>query len=188
MGNLIGGKMVKTAKKYNRDERREEFVEATMNALNGNISDKPWWGEVNFCGPLLALALFTFDGAKVFRRTVGPMMEKYIEAGIFLYREEERIQRVMGEALDASGLKENYKKKAMKHLGASFDEQHFKAPYKTVGGETEAIGYLKAFIKGWMDDFCQRAWDILENGIGKDDNGSSRDEKVLFATVVFQAL
>jgi len=196
----IGQKFVKAAKKFNNDERRdthgtpctaqalvEEFVDAAMNSVAGTMYDRAWWPEANFTGPLLALALFTFDGAKIFRRTVGPMIEKYVELGIFRYREEERVGRVMSDALDAAGVRDSHKKKALKHLSTAYDEQHAKAPYGTVAAETPEMGHLKAFLKGWMHDFIGRAWDVLEHGIGQGD-GSSRDEKVLFVTVLFQAL
>jgi len=198
--NKVAKKLMNAAKKFNKDERRdchgtpykaqefvEEFCDNCLGALSGVMYDKPWAGDVNYTGPLLALALFTFDGAKIFRRTVGPMIEKFVEEGIFKFREEERIQRVMEEAIESAAVKEAYKKKAVKHLGIAYDESHFKSPYSTVTGETPEIGHLKAFVKGWMSDFAERAWDILENGVGQG-TGSSRDEMILFMTVLFQAL
>merc|ERR550525_1550986 len=46
---------------------------------------------------------------------------------------------------------------------------------------------LQDFVKGWMTEFVTRSWDVLQHGVGSG-NGSSRDEKVLFVTVLFQLL
>merc|ERR1719433_786842 len=45
---------------------------------------------------------------------------------------------------------------------------------------------LHEFVKGWMTSFVRRAWDILQNGIV--DGEASRDQMVLFTTVLFQHL
>lgn len=197
----IAQKIVKAAKKYNNDERRsqvgtpakaqaliEEFVDTAMGAIAASLYDKPWFPKVNFTAPLLAIALHTFDGAKVFSRTLGPMIEKYVEEGIFKYNEEERIAKCISDAVDAAEVRDAYKKKAINHLGKAFDEAHFKSPYGTTPATSPEMGMIKDFVRGWMADFVGRAWDVMDNGIGQGVMGTSRDEKVLFVTVLFQSL
>jgi len=74
--------------------------------------------------------------------------------------------------------------KANKHLMATFDDAHLKAPYGQTVGEHPAMAMVKDFVKGWMDDFVGKAWDVIENGT----SASDKNEQVLFVTVLFQHL
>merc|ERR1712014_532964 len=47
---------------------------------------------------------------------------------------------------------------------------------------------LQDFVKGWMVEFVGRAWDVLENGITSSGATATREEQILFVTVLFQNL
>merc|ERR1712084_103468 len=98
--------------------------------------------------------------------------------------EEERKQTAMVEAVEVSGVAEDYKKKACQLLSKSFDDAHMKAPYGSTQADTPELAMLQDFVKGWMAEFVNRAWDTLENGC----NAGSKDEQILFLTVLFQNL
>lgn len=199
MKNKIGQKIAKASKKFATDERVsqrgtathakaliEDFVDAAMGAVSAGCYDRPWFLKVNFAGPLLAAVLHTFQGAKIFTRTLAPMLERHVEEGLFKWAEEERLQRVMWEALAASGVKESYQKKANQHLQKAYDEAHIKAPYGSTTAELPQLALLQDFVKGWMSDFVGRAWDVLAHGVGS--GSATRDEQILFLTVLFQNL
>merc|ERR1719189_82048 len=195
----VGSKITKASKKFASDERTtqrgtstqakvliEEFTDACMCAVSSAFYDRPWFRKANLSGPLLAAALYTFSGAKVFTRTLAPMLELFVQEGLFKWAEEERIDQGIRTALELAGVQESFRKKAAKHLQTSFDEAHMKAPYGTTAAETTEMCMLQDFVKGWMKDFVGRAYDIMAHGIG---NGkASRDEHVLFITVLFQHL
>jgi hypothetical protein len=199
MCNRVGTKIFKAAKKFASDERAtnrgtatqakaliEEFVDSAMGAVSAGCYDKPWFSKANFTAPLLAITLHTLQGAKIFSRTLAPMVEKFVEESVFKYFEEERIQKAMWDACELSGVKETHIKKASQHLQKAYDDAHFKAPYGTTQGETPAISLLQDFVKGWMSDFVGRAWDIIENGTNT--GGPGKEAGVLFCTVLFQNL
>merc|ERR1712217_10680 len=104
---------------------------------------KPWLFKVNFGGPLLAAALHTFQGAKIFTRVLAPMLEKYIEDAIFRWSEEERVQKAMRDAVEGCGVKESFQKKTLGHLQKAYDEVYFNAPYGTSEGETPEMSMLQ---------------------------------------------
>merc|ERR1711879_105660 len=79
---------------------------------------------------------------------------------------------------------EEYKKKANQHLKNSFDDAHFNAPWGSTQADTAELAVLQDFVKGWMTEFVNRAWEVVENGC----NSNSKDEQVLFLTVLFQNL
>lgn len=199
METRVGQKIVKASKKYATDERAaqratasqakaliEDFVEACMGAVSASCYDKPWFAQVNLAGPLLAAALHIFHGAKVFTRTIAPMLEVHVEDGLFKWREEERVQRAMWEAVEASGVHHSHQKKACTYLQKAYDEAHMKSPYGSTIAETSELAWLQDFVRGWMSDFVTRAWDVLQHGIGA--GSPTRDEQVLFVTVLFQNL
>merc|ERR1712032_1248555 len=63
------------------------------------------------------------------------------------------------------------------------------APYGTNVAETPELGMLQDFVKGWMFEFVHRAHDILNYGCSGDGSSkTSKDEQVLFVTVLFQNL
>jgi len=195
----VAQKIVKAAQKMGADERLsargsstqakaliEEFVESAMGAVSAGLYDRDWLFKANFAGPMLAATLYTFRSAKIFTRTLRPMIEQYVEAGLFLWNEEERIQKAMWDAIVATGVKESHRKKANSHLAKAYDEAHLRAPFGSSLADTPELGQLQDFVRGWMSEFVRRGWDILENGIGS--GAVTRDEQVLFVTVLFQTL
>lgn len=203
MRDQVAQKIAKTSKRYGEDERAkqrgtatyakllvEEFVDSAMNALSAAMSDKPWFHKVNFSGPLLCALLHSFQTAKCFTRTLTPMLEKYVEEGIFLWAEEARLLKAMSDAVEDSGVKETYAKKANTHLQKSYGEAFSKAPYGSTSAATPEFSMLQDFVKGWMFEFIGRAWDVLEHGLehGGGTGTPSKDEQKLFVTVLFQKL
>mmetsp|Transcript_17254 Transcript_17254/g.49279 ORF Transcript_17254/g.49279 Transcript_17254/m.49279 type:complete len:361 (-) Transcript_17254:84-1166(-) len=195
----VAQKIVKAAQKLATDERLsqrgtatqakgfiEEFVDSAMHALSAGLYDRPWFDKVNFAGPFLAVTLFSFAGTKIFARTLAPMVERVVESSLFNWREEERIQKAMWDAIATCGVKESHRKKASTHLARSYDEAHLRAPYGSSTADTPEMGLLQDFIRGWMADFVGRSWDLLENGISG--GNITVQEQVAFVTVLFQSL
>lgn len=170
----------KATKKYEADERIhkrgtsvdaqamvEEFVGTAMGSVAAGCYEKPWFTEADFSVSLLVCVLYAFKGAssKMFCRTLGPLLKRFVDDGIFRYREEERMQKVIWDALVMSGMTENFHKKAAKNLQAAFDEAHMTAPYGTSEAETPHLGAVQDFVKCWMTEFVNRSWEILASGI-----------------------
>lgn len=162
----------------------EDFVEAVMGGITTGLWERPWIESTDFSAAILAAAVHTFKTTKVVSRTLAPAIEKYVEEGYFKYQEEQRIQRAMAEALNASGVQETHKKKALMHLNKAFDDAYSKSPFDTMVADTAEKAMLQAFVKGWMLCFVGRAWDVLQHGVG----ANNADERLLFTTVLFQNL
>lgn len=186
----------KAAKKYENEERAanrgssvqaqaliEEFVSTCLGAVAAACYDKAWFTEADFSGALMVTAMFTFRGGKLFCKTLGPVLKRYVDDGVFRYREEERIQKAMWDAVSISGLDDSYHKKATKHLQAAYDEAHMSAPYGSTTAETPEMGLVCDFVKAWMKDFVNKAWDVLEHGVV-----GGKDEQFAFLTTLFQYL
>jgi hypothetical protein len=186
----------KAVKKYEGEERAaqrgssvqaqtliEEFVFDCLGAVAAACYDKAWFAEADFSGALMVSAMYTFRGGKLFCRTLGPVLKRYVDDGVFRYREEERIQKAMWDAISISGLGDSYQKKATKHLQAAFDEAHMSAPYGSTTAETPEMGLVCDFVKCWMKEFVTKAWDVLENGVM-----GGKDEQFAFLTTLFQYL
>jgi hypothetical protein len=186
----------KAAKQFENDDRAqqrgsavqaqsliEEFVSSAMGAVAAACYDKSWFTEADFSGALMVTAMYTFRGGKLFCRTLGPVLKRYVDDGVFRYREEERIQKCMWDAVANSGLADSYTKKATKHLQAAYCEAHMAAPYGSTTAETPEMGLVCDFVKCWMNEFVQKAWDVLEHGV----NGG-KDEQFAFLTTLFQYL
>jgi len=199
----VGMKIIRTAKKFNADERQnvrssstqakvliESFVEVCMQALALSFYTRPWFGKANMTGPLLASAMFTLANAKCFNRTLAPMLELFIQEGLFKWAEEERIDAGMDAAIVAAGVHHNFQKKAKRHLQTGFDDSHMMAPYGSTTAETTEMCMLQDFVKGWMADFISRAYDVMAHGVGQGDVGkpTSREEQVAFVTILFHHL
>lgn len=186
----------KSAKKYEGEDRAanrgsavqaqaliEEFVSTALGAVAAACYDKAWFTEADFSGALMVTAMFTFRGGKLFCKTLGPVLKRYVDDGVFRYREEERIQKAMWDAVSISGLDDSYHKKATKHLQAAYDEAHMAAPYGSTTAETPEMGLVCDFVKCWMKDFVTKAWDVLEHGVV-----GGKDEQFAFLTTLFQYL
>lgn len=197
----VGTKIMKSTKKFANDERKsttgtalyariivEEFVHWTAGAVSQAFYDKPWLEKVNLAAPLLAAALHTFNGSKIFTRTLAPMLPKYVEEALFGYAEEERVTKAMFDAVIASGVKDNMHKKCSNLLAKSYDSAHVKAPYGSTAADSADMGMLQDFVKGWMFEFCMIAREILMYGVGSIEDKPSRGDQILFVTVLFQNL
>merc|ERR1719335_864582 len=150
----------KAAKKYEGEERAaqrgspvqaqsliEEFVGTALGAVAAACYDKAWFTEADFSGALMVTAMYTFRGGKLFCKTLGPVLKRYVDDGVFRYREEERIQKAMWDAVSISGLAESYQKKAGKHLQSAYDEAHMSAPYGSTPAGTPEMGLVQDFVK-----------------------------------------
>jgi len=161
----------------------EEFVDMIMGGMAAGCYDKAWINEANFSLVFFEATKQTMKGSKLFTRTLGPMLHKHVEDAIFKYKEEERLQKVMWDAVSMSGLTDAYQKKASKHLQTAFDDAHLSAQYGSTQGVTLEFGMLQDFVKGWMAEFVSRSWDVLQNGVG-----SGQEAWVPWVTALFQNL
>lgn len=163
----------------------EEFIEHIMGSISGAYYDKPWASKVSFSQPLLLVVLHTFQSAKIFNRVLKPQIIKYIEDGFNRWQEDARIEQNMQEAISVSGIQEAYVKKANKQIMESYNEAHFNAPYGTTTNDSPELAVLQDFVKGWMKEFCDRAWDVLEHGCPGE---ASREASISLLAVLFQNL
>jgi len=186
----------KAAKKYEGEERAasrgssiqaqaliEEFVSTALGAVGAACYEKVWFSQADFSGALMVTAMYTFRGGKLFCRTLGPVLKRYVDDGVFRYREEERIQKAMWDAVSISGLNEGHQKKAAKYLQVAYDDSHMSAPYGSTTASSPEMGLVQDFVKSWMTEFVNKAWDVLENGVV-----GGKDEQFAFLTTLFQYL
>jgi len=162
----------------------EEFTEKLMSGLAATCSDKPWFLEIYLSEAVALAAINTFKGGALFKRTVAPIIVTHVDEAIFRYREEERHSVVMWDAVSSVGIKADYLKKANKHLGTSFEAAHISAKYGTSPAATPELGMVQDFVSAWLQEFSQRGWDILNNGI----NNPTQDQQVGVLTTLFQYL
>lgn len=165
----------KAAKKFENDDRLqargtavearaliEDLVSTAMGAVAAACYDKVWFMEADFSGALMVVTMHTIGGAKVLCRTLGPLLKRYIDDSVFKYKEEERVQKVMWDAIVGTGLNDNYHKRINKALLAAYDEAHMNAHYGECLAQSAEVGSAMAFIKFWIEDFADKSWDIIE--------------------------
>merc|ERR1719223_1698546 len=162
----------------------EEFTEKIMGALGSACHDKPWFLEIYLSESIALAAINTFKGGALFKRTVAPIIVTHVDESIFRYREEERHGVVMWDAVSSVGIKGDFLKKANKHLQTSFEAAHISAKYGTSPAATPELGMVQDFVSAWLQEFSQRGWDILNNGI----NNPTQDQQVGVLTTLFQYL
>merc|ERR1719199_507703 len=162
----------------------EEFTEKIMGALSSACYEKPWFLEIYLSESIALAAINTFKGGALFKRTVAPIIVTHVDESIFRYREEERHQKVMWEAVSSVGLKADYLKKANKHLVTSFEAAHISAKYGTSPAITPELGMVQDFVQAWLGEFCKRAWDVLNNGL----SSPTQDQQIGVVTTLFQYL
>lgn len=149
----------------------DEFVEWTMGALtNGPCWDKPWLAKVDFLPVLLVLVHHTFVSGPVFARTFGPTVLKAVEEALFKWQEEDRILKVMWEALEPAGIPEPHRKKIYNAIHKGYDAAHYQAPYGSdfagnMHPESSPLSVLQDFVKGWIFEFICRSSELLESGM-----------------------
>lgn len=162
----------------------ENFTNKVMEALEKVFFEKAWFGEVYLSEAmaLAAIRCFKVPGGCVFSRTVAPVVVTQVNDAIFRYREELRIQEVMADAVKTMGIKEEFEKKASKHLIASYDSCFFGAEYGVSQAASPELGQIQDFLRHWMEGFAQRGWDVLESGLA---SASSTGEKVAAMTILF---
>jgi len=186
-----------SAKWYKEDERHkesgtaiqaqailEEFAEKIMKGLASTCYGKPWFLEIYLSESVALAAINTFKGGPLFKRTVAPIIVTHVDETIFKYREEERHERVMWEAVSSVGIKADYLKKANKHLQSSFEAAHISAKYGSSPATTPELGMVCDFIQAWLTGFVQRAWDVMQNGI----DNPTQDMQIGVITTLFQYL
>lgn len=163
----------------------EEFVEACLYAVSAGCAEKPWFNECNLTDILFHATMGTFQNSQTrfMCRTLRPVIQKTVDDAVARFREEERVQKGLWEAVVISGLPEAFQKSAAKHLQNSYDRSHMAAPYGTTTGDTPEIGLVQDFVKGWMEEFCGRAWSVLNEGVSDD-----KEEQYAFMTTLFQHL
>jgi hypothetical protein len=162
----------------------EEFTEKIMGALANTCYDKPWFLEIYLSEAVALSAINTFKGGAMFKRTVAPIIVTHVDEAIFRYREEERHQRVMWEAISSVGIKADYLKKANKHLQTAYEAAHISAKYGTSPAASPELGMVQDFVMAWVGEFTRRAWDVLNNGI----NSPTTDQQIGVCSTLFQYL
>jgi hypothetical protein len=163
----------------------EEFVENAMYTISAGCAEKPWFNESNFTDPLFHAVMGTFQNqqTRFMCRTLKPVIQKTVDDAVARFREEERIQKGLWEAVVISGLPEAYQKPCSKHLHGSYDRAHMQAPYGATKGDSVELGLVQDFVKGWMEDFVGRGWNVLNEGVSAD-----KEEQFAFLTTLFQHL
>jgi hypothetical protein len=194
----IHQKAAKCCERYAKDERLshrlsstackaliEEFVESVMGSVASFTYDKPWMQKVVWTQPLLILVLHAFQTAKIWTRVLKPQVIRFITDGLFKFQEEERIKRCMSEAIQISGIKPEYQKKATQSITKAYDSAFFHSPYGSTENESPELAVLQDFVKGWMTDFVLNAqWDCLGQGLAD----TSKESQVSTVSVLFQNL
>merc|ERR1712086_655478 len=162
----------------------EEFTEKIMGALSSSCHEKPWFLEIYLSESIALAAINSFKGGALFKRTVAPIIVTHVDESIFRYREEERHQRVMWDAVSSVGLKADYLKKANKHLQTSFEAAHISAKYGTSPAITPELGMVQDFVQAWIGEFGKRGWDVMNNGL----HSVTQDQQIAVMTALFQYL
>lgn len=187
MTKMMHSSFSKSAKRYEFDQRTqrratavdaqaiiEEFVFALMTSAAAGCFEKPWFVEADFTPALMVSAMHSFRNSYVFVRTLGPFVKRYVDSAVSRYREEQRIQKVMWDAVSTSSLSSSFHKSVCESLQATYDEAHVAAPYGSNAAATPELGLLQDFVTCWMTDFVSKTWDVLENGVagGKEQHQS----------------
>merc|ERR1719263_1128739 len=157
MVNKVCMAIFKTASKWYKEDARhkeggtaiqaqallEEFTEKIMAGLSSACYEKPWFLEIYLSESIALAAINTFKGGALFKRTVAPIIVTHVDEAIFRYREEERHQRVMWDAIQAVGINQSHQKKANKHLMTSFEAAHISAKYGVSASITPELGMVQ---------------------------------------------
>lgn len=163
----------------------EEFVTDCMHAIAAGCSEKPWFAEANLTDGLVHAVTGTFVNkqAAFLQKCPKPILQKTVDDTVARYREEERIQRGLWDAVSASGLDKNQKKKCFQHLQSAYDRAHMQAAFGSTTCDPAEFGLVQDFVKCWMEDFVGRAHYLLSDGVSPD-----AEEQYAFLTTLFQHL
>jgi hypothetical protein len=111
------------------------------------------------------------------------MLRVYVQQSLWRFREEDRVQRNMWEAVEVCGLPEEYHKKANGQLQRAYDEAHLNNLSELSSVEAvDATFCLRTFVRHWMHEWTRRAWETLKLALGN----NNYDQRVLFLTAFFQ--
>lgn len=149
----------------------EEFVSSALGSLAQALWEKDWFMEVDMSGAIYTavLALAQSQKGNLFNRLLAPLLRKNVEEETFRWHEENRIEKVLGEALEAAQVPASYHKKAKMHLHNSYGAAHMLAPYGSTAADSPQMGLVQDFVLGWIQDFTGRASDFLYNTAGDDE-------------------
>eukprot|EP00929_Paragymnodinium_shiwhaense_P031678 TRINITY_DN1769_c0_g2_i1.p1 TRINITY_DN1769_c0_g2~~TRINITY_DN1769_c0_g2_i1.p1 ORF type:complete len:471 (-),score=158.07 TRINITY_DN1769_c0_g2_i1:114-1424(-) len=163
----------------------EEFVIDCMHALNAGIGHKNWFAEANLAEGLVHAVMGTFVNkqATFLQRCPKPIVQKTVEDTVARFREEERVQKGLWEAVVVSGLDDAFHKQCWKHLQNSYDRSHMQAAYGTSESDTPEFGLVQDFVRFWMEDFIGRAHHLLHENYKNDE-----EEHFAFVSTLFQHL
>jgi len=191
--------ITRQAKRYTKDERTchrpmpaqaavlaEEFVHSAMRAVATGLWDKPWFEEVDFRDALHMAALSTFKSRKLFARTLPSVLNSYVDTALFTWQDDVRIEKAMRESVEATGLPDNYHKKAINHLTKSHEDAQVAAQkivMKPNAGISQEQCMMQDFVTEWMRGFVGKSWDILENGVR-----GGTEQHLDFVTALFHGL
>jgi len=163
----------------------EDFTDSCMKHISACYEDRVWFPEANFTDPIFhgCMGTFEWDHTRFMCRILKPVIQKTVDDAVARFREEERVQKGLWEAIQICGLPEAYQKPAYKHLQISYDRSHMGAPYGSTQAISQELGFVQDFVKGWMQDFSDRAWNVLSEGVSSDP-----EEQYAFITTLFQHL
>lgn len=159
----------------------EEFVETALNSMSAACYQKPWFELVDFAPPLFKAVWGIFWEKKLFERVLPPVLRRFVEEAVTRWNEECKLDTMLKEAIGILGIPEEQQKKMYKHLHAAYGEAHLSANYGTHQVDPPDLGLLQDFIHSWMKSFCERAHDLLENGVG-----ASEEAQTFVLTTLFQ--
>eukprot|EP00927_Polykrikos_kofoidii_P057353 TRINITY_DN5146_c4_g1_i1.p1 TRINITY_DN5146_c4_g1~~TRINITY_DN5146_c4_g1_i1.p1 ORF type:complete len:405 (+),score=64.76 TRINITY_DN5146_c4_g1_i1:164-1378(+) len=160
----------------------EDFVETLLEQMPTACAERDLVSEVNLAPPITLVAFSIFHDCRLFCRVLAPMLQNYIEDAISRFCGTRRISQAVWDTVASSELPEKYFKKCHNHLMKSYDVTHSSTTFGLSQASTPELGLLQDFAKGWIEDFVERSWDVLENGIG------SHEDQASFVTALFQRL
>jgi hypothetical protein len=160
-----------------------EFVETVMSAVAYSCYDKPWFGQVDFTGPLYAASLVVFRGRRLFSRTTGARFQGWIVEAFNRWNEDQRIEKVMSDTVQAAGLNDHACKDLTKHLTKAYDQSHAETTLIAPESETPEMSMLQDFVECWYKNFVVAAWKTLCANVQ-----GGRDGQMAFTSALFQTL
>jgi len=169
----------------------EELVASVMDALQSACWDqqlggmKAWFGGINFTQVLLLVVLHTFSNGKIWARVLKPQVLKFIQDGIQAWTDDQRITGAIDKAVKLCGIQDSHESKAIKALTGSYEQAHFQAPYGTTQNDSAELRLLQDFVQGWMEEFCHKGWDVLENGFSPE---ADKEQQIQHLGSLFQSL
>jgi hypothetical protein len=160
-----------------------QFVEMVMSAVAYSCYDKPWFGQVDFTGPLYAASLVVFRGRRLFARTTGARFQGWIVESFNRWNEDQRIEKVMSDTVQAAGLDNKAGKDLTKHLAKAYEQAHHETTVIAPECDTPEMSMLQDFIEVWYKNFVAASWKTLCANVQ-----GGRDGQMAFTSALFQTL